>query len=71
MHPKPLYIVGECRDEPNAWDFVGVFESAELAEAACTSPRYFVGPAVLNERTPDGSIAWPGAWFPIPPDTQP
>lgn len=68
MTPTPLYIVGQCRDEPNAWDFVGVFSTAALAEAACTSPRYFVGPAALNVRTPDDAQEWAGAWFPIPPD---
>ncbi len=71
MSTTTLYIVGECRDEPNAWDFVGVFETIELAEGACTTSRYFVGPATLNLRTPDGSHEWPGAWFPITAEAQP
>lgn len=65
MNQTPLYIVGMCCEAPGAWEFVGVFDSVAGAEAACTDARYFVGSATLNERVPDDSLEWPGAYSPI------
>lgn len=60
-----IWIVGECHDEENAWDFVGAFSTEALAVAACTTPRYFIGPAEMDVRTPEYSHEWPNAYFPI------
>jgi len=60
-----VWIVGESRDELNAWDFVGAFSTESLAVSACTTERYFVGPTEMDFRTPDGAHDWPSAYFPI------
>lgn len=49
---------------PGAFEFVGVFDSEEKAVAACATPDYFIGPATLNEATPDKTTEWPGAYYP-------
>jgi len=62
-----LYIVGKYRsgEFPNVvWDFNGVFDSQEKAEAACKDEFYFVGPATLNESLPDQTETWPGCYYP-------
>lgn len=61
-----LWIVGMITSEDGkAWEFVGVFSSEEKAVAACTKYNFFVGPAELDERFPDDSNLWPGAYYPI------
>jgi hypothetical protein len=59
-----LWIVGENTRED--WEFVGVFSSQEKAEAACTNPNCWIGPAVLDEDSGDSSksVDWPGVYFP-------
>jgi hypothetical protein len=62
-----LWIVGRAMDpeEKRAWEFVGVFSSEEKAAAACATKANFIGPAVLNERLPDETQPWPGAYYPL------
>jgi len=66
-----LWIVGQYRGDTEdghvAWDFQGVFPSREEAEAACLTPRYFVGKASLGERLPDHRVTWPGVYYPLEP----
>jgi hypothetical protein len=57
-----LYIVGHVSD--GGWEFAGVFDSAEQAEAQCHDATYFVGPVVLNQEIPQVSMDWPGAYYP-------
>lgn len=58
-----LWIVGRMEMQP--WEFVGVFATEAEARAACLSPKYFVGPAVLGEATPVERTEWPGCYYPI------
>ena len=70
--PNRVFIVGKVFPDPpgtppegpRVWEFMGVFISEDLAVAACTTPRHFVGPALLNERIRDEPIPWPGGWYP-------
>lgn len=61
-----LWIAGKnmLHDDPFCWEFVGVFDTEAAAVAACPDDQYFVGPALLNERTPEESHPWPGAYVP-------
>ena len=76
MSEMILWIVGEvtyksgvsAKEIPGlsvglAWEFCGVFDSKEKAEAACVSDMHFIGPAKLNEMILD-SEDWPGAFYP-------
>ena len=61
-----LWIVGQYRGDSEgefvAWDFEGVYATEAEAVAACETDQYFVGPATLGQRCPDGP--WPGAYYP-------
>jgi len=59
-----LFIVGMWRDLDSPWEFCGVFDSQEAAEAACIDERFFVGPAALNALVPEERTDWPGCYFP-------
>lgn len=61
-----LWIVGQWK-EP-VWELAGVFESEELAIAACRDHTYFVGPAELNVLLPHDTEEWPGCRYPKRPD---
>lgn len=61
-----LWIVGKAlpdHDEQR-WEFCGVFSTKELAEKACLSESYFVGPATLDEQLPEAPAFWPDAYYP-------
>lgn len=73
---KTLFVVGEVfRDDDDVedareqlrlvtWQLLGVFDTQEAAEAACTDDNHFYGPVELNKRLPDDVEAWPGACYP-------
>jgi len=61
-----MWIVGEVlTDKGDEWLFTGAFDDKQLAIDACTTTWHFVGPAILNERRPDGREEWPGSWYPM------
>lgn len=64
-----IYIVGKYINKIGlhvVWEFQGVFNNKESAEAACQDYRYFVGPAKINEAlVSDEIIEWPGCYYPI------
>ena len=62
-----VWIMGQIKNEEEylQFEFMGVFTSEEKAVAACTSDLHFIGPAVLDERHPDETIAWEGSYYPI------
>jgi hypothetical protein len=61
-----VWIVGKVDgDNFREWEFQGIFASEEGAVAACESELYFVAPAVVDERLPDQSVEWPGAYYPL------
>lgn len=62
-----VWIVGRhTSDSPDstAWEFFGVYADEAQAIAACRLPYDFVGPARMNERPPEATTEWPGAYFP-------
>jgi hypothetical protein len=66
-----LWIVGKVVDleaarlaPAGAWEFQGVYDDQAVAESACVTDGYFVGPAVLNRRLPDQQTSWAGAYYP-------
>ena len=60
---KQLYIVGELKDAYGRWEFIGVYDSVELAEANCTTDFHFVGPVALNETAPENTDEWPLSYY--------
>ena len=62
---REVFVVGDMT-RPEAWEVIGVFDSKELAEAACIEPTHFVGPIELNKTTPKETLEWPNAYYPIP-----
>lgn len=62
-----LFIVGRYlahSETGTEWEFQGVFDSLEKAEAACLDGQYFVGPALLNKAIGPETISWPGCYYP-------
>ncbi len=60
-----FYLVGLVNEErPLEWEFVGVFDSSEKADAACRTRLHFVGEVRLNEDVGDSTREWPGAKYP-------
>ena len=61
-----LYIVGRNVSSLNDahWTFEGVFNTRELAEAACLDRTYFVGPALLNQMLEPNIRNWPYCYYP-------
>jgi hypothetical protein len=47
-----------------AWEFCGVFDTREKADAVCATLSHFMGPAVMNEPAPEETETWPGAIYP-------
>lgn len=58
-----VFIVGRI-DGNGSWDFQGVFETEQLAIAACRDETYFIGPAIVNEVLGHDTEDWPGAYSP-------
>lgn len=50
-----------------AWDLQGVFDTEELAVAACQDSQDFVGPVPLNQKLPHAPTEWPGCRYPNQP----
>lgn len=63
-----LWIVSELlppeHECGHTWQFVGVFDTREKAESACTTPNHFYGPATLNEALSDEPTPWLTCTFP-------
>jgi hypothetical protein len=61
-----LWAVGKVIGVPDSqeWEFMGVFDSSDKAEAICMDRRYFVGPVELNKPFPAYPIEWPGGYYP-------
>ena len=60
-----LWVVGKVFNKAGTkWEFCGVFDDKEKAEAACHGNNYFIGPIALNQELPLETIDWPGAWYP-------
>jgi hypothetical protein len=63
---KTVWIVGkyiEKTESGTVWEFEGVFEDQGKAEAACSLPVHFIGPAPINALVGDG--LWPGCYYPV------
>jgi hypothetical protein len=62
---KKLWIVGRNKDGTGKdWDFQGVFDSEDLAIAACRDGTYFLAPACLNEEIPHETSDFPLCRYP-------
>ena len=67
---RTVYVVGRVYSGPDSetqrqwWSIVGVFDSAEKAEAACCDPCDFVGPILFNTELGENGGGWPGAYYP-------
>lgn len=63
-----LWVVGKniSGEFPNVvWSFSGVFDTEELAVAACHDENYFVGSIMLNESPRyETTEEWPGGYYP-------
>ena len=64
--PQKLWIVGLTKDDDpdRDWNFIGVFDSKDKAEAACRTANHWIGPAKMNEDTGDQTVEWEGAYWP-------
>ena len=58
-----IWIVGKYIDDAH-WEVGGVFDSEELAVAACHDWNYFIAPLIMNEVAPRESMTFPGAYYP-------
>lgn len=64
-NPAPdVWIVGRDMGE-GAWQFMGAFTDEDGAKAACSRADDFVGPAVLDRKTPEAEESWPNAYYPL------
>lgn len=59
-----VWVAGRITEYP-AWEIQGVFLSQERAAAAACEEGWFIGPVCLNEKLPNFSMEWPGAYYPI------
>jgi len=64
MSGKTFYIVGKHLGRDAAWEFFGLFDDIELAEAQCLDWEFFVAPVVMNEIQPGERTDWPGLYYP-------
>lgn len=63
-----LFVVGRWFDENESgqiWELEGVYDSEQRALDEITDEFQFIGPVTLNERLPDESQIWPGAYYPL------
>lgn len=68
----PVYIAGEHlgrfdspeHGEVDAFGLLGVFATADEAEAACSDRTHFVGPVPFGVAIPPGPTEWPGVYYP-------
>jgi hypothetical protein len=64
---EKLFVVGKyltLTEEGAVWEFEGVYDNKEVAEEACLSAMYFVGPADLN-KVIGGEVYWPDMYYPL------
>jgi hypothetical protein len=57
---KTFWLVGKFvaqTEQGNVWEFQGIFETRELAVAACRTKFYCVQSVQLNEELPDATTA--------------
>ena len=59
-----LWLVGKLL-ENGRWEFAGVFDTEVDAIDHCLTEMYFIGPCILNERVPEETTVWPGAYCPL------
>jgi hypothetical protein len=61
-----MYLVGKVTNhKPLEWELIGVFDTGSAARRACRTVHYFVWPVVLNEMSPDETIPWSDAYYPL------
>jgi len=59
-----IWVVSKYNVQTKIWEFCGVFDSKEKAEAVCLSRFFMVGPAELNRDYTASQEIWPGHYFP-------
>lgn len=67
-----VWIAGElderdteiANDAPKRWQFVGVFDTEEKANAACVAKLFFMAPIEMNWSCPRECTEWPGCVYP-------
>lgn len=60
-----LWIAADVKSEDGRiWELIGVFDSDEKANAACTQPNHCYWSELLNERQPDESTIAPDVRYP-------
>jgi hypothetical protein len=65
--PKTMWLVGKfiaVATEGVVWEFQGIFETRDLAEAACRNERYCVQTVELNKEIPDETVPFPDSLYP-------
>ena len=63
---EELWIVGKSlHDERSEWEFAGIFDSKDLAIAACVDKDYFIGPVKINETIPHETVPWDDSYYPL------
>jgi len=65
-----MYVVGQRIDDKE-WHIQGVFDDKQMAEDACRTVDYFVGPLVLNNNLPHEKVDWEGCWYPRHDEAEP
>ncbi len=63
-----LWLVFKYRESSIELEFQGVFDSEEMARAACVTPLHRMGPATLNRLLPEEGIEWEGVVYPMASD---
>lgn len=62
-----VYVVGQYKGETSlggAWELGGIYDSPELARAACIDRDWFTGPVEMNQPLPVERTTWPGCEYP-------
>lgn len=68
MEGAKLFLVAKVvaeTDKGRVWEFCGIFDSRDLAIAACLDWHFCICPVTLNERWPEESIEFPDCEYPI------
>lgn len=60
---KIVWVAGRLC-EGTDWELIGVFETEDAANAACSRRSDFIGPTTLNEVLGGEPQPWPGAYYP-------
>lgn len=61
-----MWIAAEwlAQETHTAWAFIGVFESEELAVAACYNDLCYVAPVTLNDAAGEELTVFEGGYYP-------